>query len=222
MSTIAISGAGRGIGLSLAKLYVARGDRVIALVRRQTPELAALNIEIVEGVDVTDDSLATNLSNKLPPGEIDLLINNSGVFTTETLSDAGMDLASIRRQFEVNTLGPLRLTQAILPRLSAQAKIGIVSSRMGSIADNTSGGYYGYRVSKAGVNAIGRSLAHDLAARGIAVALLHPGYVRTDMTGGHGDLRPDESARGLVTVLDQLNLQNSGRFWHQNGQELPW
>jgi len=106
--------------------------------------------------------------------------------------------------------------------LKAGAKIALVTSRMGSIADNDSGGSYGYRMSKAALNAAGVSLARDLQARGIAVAILHPGYVRTDMTGHSGLIDVDEAVNGLLERIDELNLDNSGSFWHRNGELLPW
>jgi NAD(P)-dependent dehydrogenase (short-subunit alcohol dehydrogenase family) len=122
----------------------------------------------------------------------------------------------------VNALAPLQLVATLRPRLAAGAKIGLVTSRMGSIGDNSSGGYYGYRMSKAALNAAGMSLAHDLRGAGIAVFLLHPGYVRTDMTGGAGERSPDEAAAGLLQRMDALGLAQSGSFWHADGTPLPW
>ena len=124
-------------------------------------------------------------------------------------------------QFRVNTLGPLRITHALLDNLGKGSKVVIITSRMGSVADNTSGGYYGYRVSKAGVNMIGMSLRHDLEPRGIAVALLHPGMVATGMTGGQG-IDVQQSAAGLIQRIDELDMSNSGSFWHAEGYALPW
>ncbi len=147
-------------------------------------------------------------------------MNNAGVLSRETLDD--VDSERIRLQFEVNALGPLRVTAALRPRLRRGSKVAIVTSRMGSIADNTSGSMYGYRMSKAAVNAAGKSLAMDLKPDGVAVALLHPGYVRTGMTGGNGLVDADESARGLVARIDALDLDSSGGFWHANGESLPW
>jgi NAD(P)-dependent dehydrogenase (short-subunit alcohol dehydrogenase family) len=123
---------------------------------------------------------------------------------------------------EVNAYGPLRVTHELAPLLRRGSKVALITSRMGSIADNTSGGMYGYRMSKAALNAAGKSLAHDLAPLGIAVAILHPGYVKTDMTGGHGSVPPDDAARDLLRRIDELNLENTGTFWHANGSVLPW
>jgi len=115
------------------------------------------------------------------------------------------------------------VTSALLPRLGPGAKVALVTSRMGSIDDNSSGGAYGYRMSKAALNMAGKSLSADLRGRGIAVAILHPGMVNTDMIGGHGgQVEPAEAARGLLARIDELTLETSGGFWHANGQQLPW
>ena len=114
------------------------------------------------------------------------------------------------------------MAEAVLPNLVDGAKIAIVTSRMGSIADNTSGGYYGYRMSKAAVNMAGVSLAHDLRSRGVSVAILHPGFVRTGMTDGQGNIDPPQAVQGMLARIDALNLDTTGTFWHQNGETLPW
>jgi NAD(P)-dependent dehydrogenase (short-subunit alcohol dehydrogenase family) len=223
MSTVLITGANRGIGLALAAHHAARGDRVIAVCRRGSPALDALDVELRAGVDVTDGDAVAGLAAALAGTRIDRLILNAGVLGRESLGplDRAAE-ASIRHQFEVNALGPLRVAAALLDHLAPGAKIGIVTSRMGSIADNGSGGYYGYRMSKAAVNAAGRSLAMDLKPRGIAVFLLHPGFVRTDMVGGQGDISADEAAAQLVARMDALGLADSGSFWHARGEPLPW
>ncbi|UTF61608.1 SDR family oxidoreductase [Gilvimarinus sp. DA14] len=218
--TVVITGANRGIGLSFTKLYLQRGYTVYAACRSASPELEGSGARIVDGVDVgTDEGLKT-LVKALDGVTIDLLINNAGILRDERLGQ--LDIKTIREQFEVNALAPLRVTEALMAQLSDDAKIGLITSRMGSIADNTSGGRYGYRMSKAALNAAGRSLACDLKDRGIAVAILHPGLVGTEMIGGHGDITPDEAAERLVARIDELNLGNSGTFWHSNGQQLPW
>ena len=124
-------------------------------------------------------------------------------------------------QYEVNALGPLRLTEALADNLREGSKVAIVTSRVGSIDDNGSGGNWGYRASKTAVNMIGTNLMHELKPRGIAVALLHPGLVATDMTGNHG-ISPEESASGLIARIDELSLETSGGFWHAEGYKLPW
>ena len=221
MATIVITGANRGIGLELARQCQTRGDHVIAAVRKKSAELSELDIETHEGVDVTGDGSVAKLASALEGRDIDILINNAGILLArETIDD--LDWDGIRQQFEVNTLGPLRVSRALLPCMSSGGKIAIVSSRVGSIADNTTGGRYGYRISKTAVNMAGVCLAHDLRERGIAVVLLHPGYVRTGLTGMNGDIDPDESARGLIARIDETTMERTGTFWHANGAELPW
>jgi NAD(P)-dependent dehydrogenase (short-subunit alcohol dehydrogenase family) len=128
----------------------------------------------------------------------------------------------MRAQYEVNTLGPLRVTKAFLPALRQGSKVAIVSSRVGSLADNGSGGNYGYRMSKTAVNMAGVNLAHDLKPAGVTVILLHPGYVRTGMTGFNGHIDPPQSAAGLISLIDDASLAETGTFWHAEGYELPW
>ena len=223
MSTSLVTGANRGIGLALCDQLAARGDHVIAVCRESSPDLAALNVEVIDGVDVGVPATVRALPDRLGDRRIDLLINNAGVGrwrSDDLLSEETLE--EVLLQFRVNAIGPVIVTQALLPLLAEGARVGIVTSRMGSIADNTSGGAYGYRMSKAAVNAAGKSLALDLADRGIAVALLHPGYVQTDMTSGRGDVDAAHAAAGLIARLDALTPANSGGFWHANGDTLPW
>lgn len=220
MSTTVVTGGNRGIGLELCRQCHARGDRVIALCREASDELRALGIRVEEGIDVTDDGVVTELRARLGDTPVDLLINNAGLLRRQSLPE--LDWDGIRRQLEVNSLGPLRITTALLSSLHEGSKVAIVTSRMGSIADNTSGDSYGYRMSKAAVNIAGVSLARDLASRGIAVALLHPGWVKTEMTGHTGNIDASGSATGLLARIDELTLETSGTFWHANGDQLPW
>ena len=149
-----------------------------------------------------------------------MLINNAGLLQDEQLGQ--IDFDSIRQQMEINAYAPLRVTEALLPNLQQGAKVALITSRMGSIADNDSGGRYGYRASKAALNAFGKSLAMDLKPKGIAVALLHPGYVKTRMVNFGGLITPEESAAGLAARIEGLSLKNTGTFWHSNGEVLPW
>ncbi|MGA8258652.1 MAG: SDR family oxidoreductase [Arenicellales bacterium] len=220
MTTTVITGASRGIGLELARQAAARGDDVIAVCRKSTPELEALGVRIESGIDVSVQEDVNRLSERLSNTSIDLLINNAGILSRQSLDK--LDFDEIRRQFEVNSLGPLRVTAALRGLLKDGAKVGIVSSRMGSVADNTSGGHYGYRMSKAAVNIAGVSLARDLRDRDISVLLLHPGYVSTDMTNHSGTVKPADAAAGILARLDALTLDNTGTFRHANGEELPW
>lgn len=193
---------------------------MIAACRSGSPELDALGVEVVTGVDVADDASVAALGKKLAGRRIDWLIANAGILEPGGLD--ALDFDSMKRQFDVNALGPLRVVRALLPNLGEGSRIGIVSSRVGSLADNGSGGMYGYRMSKAAANMAGVSLARDLAGRKIAVALLHPGYIRTRMTGGGGNDDPDVAARGLVARMKELDLASSGGFWHASGERLPW
>ncbi|MGB0133776.1 SDR family oxidoreductase [Dokdonella sp.] len=223
MSTILVTGANRGIGLSLAKQYAARGDDVIGTCRESSDALEATGARVESGVDVTDGVALAALVKRLGDTRIDVLVCNAGILSKETLGAIDEDgFEQMRRQFEVNSLGPLRTVQALSGNLAKGAKLGILTSRMGSVADNGSGGYYGYRASKAAVNAIGKSLALDLKDRGVAVMLLHPGYVATEMVGGSGDISPDAAAMQLVERLDALTLEQTGSFRHAKGDELPW
>ncbi len=219
MKTALITGANRGIGLELAKQLQQKGYKVIATCRQSSPELEALNVRIETGVDVTDSDSIQDLADKLERIPIDLLINNAGFMQSMSLDS--LDFDAMRQQYEINTLGPLRVTANLLPNMKKGAKIAIITSRMGSIEDG-SGGQYGYRMSKTAVNMVGSSLAKDLKHQGISVALLHPGYVRTDMTGKQGFINTDESATGLIQRIDELNLENSGGFWHADGSLIPW
>jgi NAD(P)-dependent dehydrogenase (short-subunit alcohol dehydrogenase family) len=220
MSTYVITGANRGIGLELCKQLSARDHDVIGLCRQSSAPLETLGVRVETGIDVSRDDVIPLLRERLAGTSIDVLVNNAGILSSESLDD--LDFERMRRQFEINSLGPLRVSSALLDNLSPGSKIGIITSRMGSISDNSSGSRYGYRMSKAAVNATGVSLARDLHDRGIAVALLHPGFVRTDMTRHNGLVDPSESVAGLLARLDELSLDNSGSFWHMNGESLPW
>ena len=215
-----VTGANRGIGLELCRALADRGYSVTGLCRRASEALAALPVTVREHYDVTDDDAIQAFAATTEPQSIDLLINNAGIL--ESISLERLDLDSIRRQFEVNALGPLRVTQSLLPAMNTGAKVVLLTSRMGSIADNESGGSYGYRMSKSALNAAGASLAKDLKSRDIAVAILHPGWVRTDMTGHSGLIEAPAAVGGLLARIDELNLANSGTFWHSNGEVLAW
>ena len=220
MARIVISGANRGIGLELVRQLAARGEEVIAACRTASPELAALDVAVHEGVELTDSASVAAFAGAVSARPVDILVNNAGLLSNETLED--LDFDRMRRQYEVNALAPLRLTKALLPALGEGAKVALVTSRVGSLADNSSGGNYGYRMSKAAANMAGVNLAIDLKARGIAVIMLHPGYVRTGMTGGRGMVDADEAARGLIARIDEATLADTGTFWHAEGYELPW
>jgi NAD(P)-dependent dehydrogenase (short-subunit alcohol dehydrogenase family) len=221
MATYLITGANRGIGVEYCRQLQARGETVIAVCRIASEELQQLGVQVEAGIDITSDASVTDLRTRLADRAIDVLINNAGIIQRVTLDN--LDFDSIREQFEINALGALRVTHALLPNLKPGSKLVLMTSRMGSIADNTSGSSYGYRMSKVALSMAGKSLAHDLKPRGIAVAILHPGLVQTRMTNfTSGGITPEESVKGLLTRIDELTLENTGTFWHANGEVLPW
>ena len=197
---------------------------MIAICRTPSPELEALackGVRIEAGVELSSDDAITALMQRLDGEPLDGVILNAGVLENNRLDT--LDAESVRRQFEINALAPLRLSQALLPNLTVGSKLVLMTSRMGSIDDNSSGGSYGYRMSKVALNMAGRSLAIDLKPRGIAVAILHPGLVRTRMVNFNPQgISPEEAVQGLLARIDALNLDTSGSFWHANGEVLPW
>lgn len=227
MTTYLVTGTNRGIGYEYCKQLSARGDEVIAVCRQPSSDLMDLDVEIVRDIDISDQRAITTLKNTLGDRPIEVLINNAGIYRPSNLDSLNID--GIKEQFEVNAIAPLALTQALLPNLIAtanskgNAKVAIMTSRMGSIEDNTSGGTYGYRMSKTAVSMAGKSLSHDLKSKGIAVAILHPGLVSTGMTNFNSNgISPEDSVKGLLKIIDSLTLENTGTFWHSNGEVLPW
>jgi len=221
--TALVTGSNRGIGLEFCKQLKQKGFQVIATCRQRSKALEQLNIEIIENIDVSEQESLLSLANTLSGRKIDWLINNAGIANGIAMDALDKEnISSCKKMFAVNSLGPLLTTQALQKNLKKGSKVGIITSRMGSIADNDSGGSYGYRMSKAAVNAAGKSLAIDLKPQGIAVAMLHPGWVKTEMTGYNGLIDTDESVTGLIERMNELNIENTGYFWHSNGERLPW
>ena len=228
MATYLVTGANRGIGYEYCKQLQERGDEVIATCRSSSAELDALGakkgVRVIAGVDIADSEAIASLLSSLDEQPIDTLINNAGIYRQSNLGD--LNVEGIIEQFETNAVAPLVFTKALLPnlRLARQgAKVAIMTSRMGSIDDNTSGGSYGYRMSKVAVSMAGKSLSHDLASDNIAVAILHPGLVSTGMTNfTSSGISPAESVAGLLKIIDALSMENTGSFWHSNGEILPW
>ena len=221
MSTFLVTGSNRGIGLELCKQIVARGDEVIATCREASSELKNLGLRIEEDVDISSEDSIINLRKKLLGVELDCLINNAGIYEFNSIDD--LDHESIIRQFVVNALSPLSMTKSMKSLLKRFSKIAFITSRMGSIGDNSSGSSYGYRMSKVALSMAARSLSRDLLKEEIYVAILHPGLVSTRMTGftKYG-ISTEESASGLLKRIDSLNKNNTGTFWHTNGEILPW
>ncbi|WP_091737439.1 SDR family oxidoreductase [Phenylobacterium immobile] len=219
MSKVVISGASRGIGRQLARLYAARGDAVTGGARK--PDAAAGFTE--QALEVSEDASVRSFAAGLDSDPVDVLINNAGVIGPDRQSTLDMDFEGFAQALAVNTIAPLRLTQALLPNLrkAAGGKVVIISSFMGSLS-HASSNQAAYRVSKAGVNKLVQCLATDLAAEGIAVASIHPGWVRTDMGGANADISVEESAAGIQRVIDSLTLATTGRFWNYDGKALAW
>ena len=225
--TVVVIGADRGIGEALCVELQARGDAVVAACLLDSPPLRALGVEVVAGVDVTSASAVAALATRLAGRHLDVLIHVAGVVFETKLGH--FDYDAITTEYAVNAVGPLRVTEALLGSLGEGSKIAIVTSRVGSLSENMSGGLYGYRMSKAAANMGAICLAHDLKPRGIAVMALHPGSVRTEMTRGLTNtatvgqlIEPVDAARGLLARIDELNLDATGSFRHANGAILPW
>ena len=216
-----MTGANRGIGLAYCQQLHNRGDEVIAVCRQSSDELDGLGIRVESGIELTSSESITALVNRLSGQQLHAVILNAGILQSMGLSD--LDADGIRQQFEVNALAPLLLARALIPLMPQGSKLVLMTSRMGSIDDNTSGGSYGYRMSKVALNIAGKSLAVDLQAQGIAVAILHPGLVKTRMIRFNPNgISPTESVKGLLARIDELTLETSGSFWHANGAVLPW
>ncbi|KAL2432717.1 hypothetical protein ABEF95_014793 [Exophiala dermatitidis] len=232
MPTAVVTGANSGIAHAFANILLDEGYKVYAVDRDNGEGLKALQTKQAHTavVDVTAPDSIRNFKDSLGDIPIDLLLNIAGVaFPSEDDSLTTTDLNVLQRTFAVNTFGPLLLTQALLPNLSkaSNPKIGIVSSRVGSIGDNSSGGHYAYRASKAAVNSIGKSMAVDLKAKGVTVMLLHPGFVRTNLLPKANmppeTVEPEEAARKLwENIVKKKGIDESGKFWHREGFELPW
>ena len=221
MSNYLVTGANRGIGLELVRQLSYRGEDVIATCRSTSPELEAIGVRVEEGIDITSGDSVIGLREKLNGIKIDVLIQNAGIAEFNSLQN--LDPKSVVHQFEVNALSPLCFVHTMLGNLIQTSKIVLITSRMGSIEDNTSGGSYGYRMSKAALCMAGKSLAVDLKSKGISVAILHPGLVSTRMTGfTQSGIQPKESVEGLLKRIEELTIVNTGTFWHSNGEILPW
>lgn len=227
MPTCLITGANRGIGLEFVKQYAADGWKAIATCRHpeEAEQLNALEGDIqVHPLDVTDFARIEALARKLSGEPIDLLINNAGIYGPRVSPYDSIDYAAWADVLRVNTMSPLKVSAVFADAVarSGLKRIVTITSQMGSIADNSSGGSYIYRSSKAALNAAMKSLAHDIKGKQITVAVLHPGWVRTDMGGSGATIDPSESVAGMRQVIDGLRLEDSGRFLAYDGRELPW
>lgn len=217
---VVVTGANRGIGLAMCACFKQMGYRVTGVCRQPSNDLVDVADLVIDSIDVSNSDDVTTLVKKLKGDTIDVLVCNAGVLRDEGLGR--LDLTTIREQFEVNALAPLNMVDKLQDLMSDGGKVAMITSRMGSIEDNGSGGRYGYRMSKAALNAASMSLSHDLAPREIAVGIYHPGYVQTDMVGGRGDIPAVEAAQRLTSLIDGLSMNETGVFKHSNGQVLPW
>lgn len=217
---IVITGANRGIGLAMTQVYKEQGDNIYALCRKSSGELDALSVHVITDIDVATDSGIKNMTKALSGIGIDVLVCNAGILRNESLTD--MNINTIREQFEVNALAPLRVVDALQCNLNPDGKVAMITSRMGSISDNDSGGRYGYRMSKAALNIAAVSLSKDLASQDISVGIYHPGYVQTDMVNHSGDISAFDAAERLVGLIKKLSMKETGVFMHSNGEVLPW
>jgi len=228
-----ITGASRGLGLEFTRQWLARGDRVVALARRPETseglrELARRHPETLKVVacDVADDASVEKAKRTVEAAEsiLDLVVNNAGTFGSREGALEKLNFVDVRRTFEVNTLGPIRISRAFLPLLEkgANPRLVHITSMMGSISDNKSGGYWDYRMSKAALNMASRNLAVEVGPRGIASILLSPGWVRTDMGGPGAPLSPEQSVADLIRTIDGLGSEHSGGFFDRDGKPLPF
>ena len=231
MQSALITGTNRGLGLEFVRQYAADGWRVFACARRPeaAPELQALAAESagrvsLHALDAADFGALDALAAELKGESLDLVLANAGVFGSEASKLGALDWDEWERTLRINTLGPIALAQAFLPQLARgeQPRFAALTSKMGSIDDNDSGGSYAYRASKAGLNAAVKSLAIDLAPRDIRACVLHPGWVQTDMGGENAPLGATESVAGMRARIAELDAARSGRFWNWDGEELPW
>ncbi len=225
--TVLVTGANRGIGLELARQYHAAGWNVIGTARdpEAAKELRAIGPDVVIArLDVASDESVVAFAKSLGDRPVDLLVNNAGVFASRGTKLSDLDVDEFERSMQVNAIGPIRVTKALLPNLRAGKgrKIVSITSELGSIANNDGGGFYGYRESKAALNMFMRTLAAELRSEGFICIPLHPGWVQTDMGGPNAHLTPEESVRGMRKVIDNLKPADSGKFFDHDGSNLPW
>ncbi len=219
MKVVCISGANRGIGLALTQQY-SQTHEVIALCRKTTNELTSLpNTKVIENIDINDDKCRVRAMSEL--NKVDILILNAGILEPDQV-DLELHEQSIQRQIQTNAISPLIMARLAIPKLAPQAKIMFMTSRMGSQEDNLSGKLDGYRMSKAALNTAGCNLAHELKDQEISVFLIHPGYIKTDMTHHQGRRTAEEAASNICKLLNNLTLDNTGQFWHSEAYQLPW
>ena len=230
MATVLITGTNRGIGLEFAKQFIARGDTLLATCRdiASATELDRLKVnneklQIFE-LDVSSQESMESLPEKLEGQAIDIFINNAGVYGPRDSEFGNVSTGEWAKVFQINAKAPMILTQLLIENLhdGFEKKLIYISSKMGSIDDNKGGGSYVYRSSKAALNAVAKSIAVDLGNSGYFVAVLHPGWVQTDMGGPNALIDTGTSVSNMINVIDNLNTQNSGSFFNYDGVIIPW
>jgi NAD(P)-dependent dehydrogenase (short-subunit alcohol dehydrogenase family) len=223
--TVFITGANRGIGLALARNFADAGFNVIGTARQpeQATELKETGAR-VEQLDVTDQASVDAMAQRMGETPIDILINNAGIKGSDYKDMASLDVENMERILNVNTLGPVRVMQALFPNVQASGRKMVVniSSTMGSIERNAWGCCAGYRASKSALNSINKTFAVDYGKQGVTFVVMHPGYVQTDMNEGQGNITPDQSGVGLMNVITGLDASDNGKFYDWQGNELPW
>ena len=230
METILVTGANRGIGLELVKQYCNQNYQVIGTYRNENTsgEFISMSRNLnnlkVYSLDVSSDQSLKDFSSKLGDTPVDIFINNAGVFGPRDSSFNNVDERNWISVFQTNAIAPLLLTQLIIENLrnGSQKKLIYITSKMGSIDDNKSGGAYIYRSSKTALNSVVKSISLDLAKDGMKVALLHPGWVRTDMGGPNGLIDTTKSVSRMTEVIDRLSQSDSGCFFNYDGSKIPW
>ncbi len=224
MATAMVVGADRGIGAALVDVYRDRGDDAIAVCLGDGGGWTGKGVRVVGHIDVTDSRAVEALAAEVRDTPLDILVHVAGVGSFDRWGQ--FDFDTMLRHYDLNALGPLRVVSALADNLGEGSRVGIVTSRMGSIGDNGSGRMYSYRMSKAAANMLGVNLHHELAPRGVRVVLLHPGTVATEMTRGargwDGFTKPAESAAGLAAQIDALGPETPIEFRHADGTLLPW
>lgn len=230
MATVLITGTNRGIGLEFVRQFLARGDRVLATCRQRdsAPALQRLRnhngkLEVLE-LDVADAESLQKFPQQLGDEAIDIFINNAGVYGPRDANFGSVDGETWMSVFQVNSIAPMLLTQLLINKMQAGAdkKLLYVTSKMGSIDDNKGGGSYVYRSSKTALNAVVKSLAIDLAEEGFKAAVLHPGWVMTDMGGPSALIDTKTSVSGMMQVIDSLDMEHSGNFFNYDGSVISW
>ena len=228
--TVLITGANRGIGLELTRQFAEDGWQVLACCRK--PEEATGLSELIENglpiekfaLDVTDYQQMSSLSNQLKGRPIDILLSNAGIYGPKGIGFGNVDPVEWRQVLEVNTIAPLMLVQAFVDQVASSGRklVAVISSKVGSIADNGSGGSYLYRSSKTAVNQVVKCLSIDLSDRGISVISLHPGWVQTEMGGPNAEISTGQSVSGLKAILETAGFEQNGEFIEYDGSRIPW